>query len=61
MMRTFYRVSRCVTNDNGKLRLTEIRTAGRYTDAGKEQITACCGKSAPCPAKHQENAASAAA
>lgn len=60
-MRTFYRVSRCVTNDNGKLRLTEIRAAGHYTNAGKEQITACCGKSAPCPAKHQENAAPHAA
>lgn len=43
----FYCVTRRITwGSNGKARLTETRTTGRI-DAGKERLTACCGKSVP--------------
>lgn len=58
---TFCRITRCIANHNGRLRLTEIRVAGYYTGAGFERITACCGKNVPYTAAHQKDATPKAA
>lgn len=57
----FCSVTRCIVENNGCLRLTETRIAGYYTDVGKEQITACCGKSIPYRVENKTNAAPKAA
>lgn len=58
---TFCRITRCTANHNGRLRLTEIRVAGYYTNADIERIRACCGKSVSYAAARQKGATSKAA
>lgn len=61
MRNHFYRVTRSISEDGGRLRFTEIRVAGYRTSSGAERITSCCGKSAPFQNCKTKNAAGKAA